>query len=247
MTAYLFDFNGVLVDDEHVHFAAFREVLLKRGIELQKERYFAEYLAFDDATAFRTMLKDAGKPHDAKTVRACVSQKLPIYLAAVKQELVLFPGGFELLKACAARGPVAIVSGALRVEIELVLKQAGVTELVRTIVAADDVSACKPDPAGYVEALRRLRVRGEAAVAIEDSLAGIESAWNAGCAVVAVAHSYPAEKLAESKASLIVATIAELDVDRLDQLVAANAASVSGDAADARAAGDGGEPEEGGI
>jgi beta-phosphoglucomutase-like phosphatase (HAD superfamily) len=226
VTAYLFDFNGVLVDDEHVHFAAFRDVLLKRGIELQKERYFAEYLAFDDATAFRTMLKDAGKPHDAKTVRACVAQKLPIYLAAVKNDLVLFPGGFELLKACAERGPVAIVSGALRVEIELALQHAGVKEQVRTIVAADDVSACKPDPAGYLEALRRLRVRGETAIAIEDSLAGIDSAWNAGCAVVAVAHSYPAEKLAESKAALIVDTIAKLDVDRLDALIAANAASL---------------------
>jgi HAD superfamily hydrolase (TIGR01509 family) len=226
VTAYLFDFNGVLVDDEHVHFAAFRDVLQKRGIELQKERYFAEYLAFDDATAFRTMLKDAGKPHDAKTVRSCVAQKLPIYLAAVKNDLVLFPGGFELLKACAARGPVAIVSGALRVEIELALAHAGVKEQVRTIVAADDVSACKPDPAGYLEALRRLRVRGETAIAIEDSLAGVESAWNAGCAVVAVAHSYPVEKLAESKAALIVGTIAELDVDRLDGLIAANAASL---------------------
>jgi beta-phosphoglucomutase len=201
-------------------------VLQKRGIELQKERYFAEYLAFDDATAFRTMLKDAGKPHDAKTVRSCVAQKLPIYLAAVKNDLVLFPGGFELLKACAARGPVAIVSGALRVEIELALAHAGVKEQVRTIVAADDVSACKPDPAGYLEALRRLRVRGETAIAIEDSLAGVESAWNAGCAVVAVAHSYPVEKLAESKAALIVGTIAELDVDRLDGLIAANAASL---------------------
>lgn len=223
MPAYLFDFNGVLVDDEHVHFAAFRDVLQKRGVALAKERYFAEYLAYDDATAFRRMLDDAGAPSDAAAVRACIKEKLPIYLAAVEHDLVLFPGAFELLAACAARGPVAIVSGALRVEIELALRKAGATARVKTIVAAEDVPACKPDPAGYLEALRRLQVKARDAIAIEDSLAGIESAWAAGCVAVGVGHSYPLDTLAGSKAALNVATIAELDVERLDALVAKGA------------------------
>jgi HAD superfamily hydrolase (TIGR01509 family) len=223
LPAYLFDFNGVLVDDEHVHFAAFRDVLQKRGIALVKERYFAEYLAYDDATAFRKMLEDAGAPADAASVKACIAEKLPIYLAAVEHDLVLFPGGFELLAACAARGPVAIVSGALRVEIELALRKAGATARVKTIVAAEDVPACKPDPAGYLEALRRLRVRPHEAVAIEDSMAGIESAWAAGCVAVGVGHSYPLDTLATSRASLTVGSIAELTVDALDLLVAKSA------------------------
>ncbi len=223
VTAYLFDFNGILVDDEHVHFAAFREVLQRRGVELQEERYFADYLAFDDATALRAMLRDAGAAHDEAIVRACVAEKLPLYLEAVRRDLVLFPGGFELLTACSRRGPVAIVSGALRVEIELALRRAGATDHVRAIVAAEDVTACKPDPAGYLEALRRLRVRAEDAVAIEDSLAGIASAWAAGCAVVGVGQSFPVERLSGSKAQLVVASIGELDVDRLDALAVASA------------------------
>lgn len=219
MPLYLFDFNGVLVDDERVHFAAFRDVLARRGITLSESTYVAEYLAFDDATAFRAMLRDAGHADDEATVEACIAEKLPLYLAAVEQDLVYFPGAFELLRACADRGPVAIVSGALRVEIDFALARAGAAELVRTIVAADDVSACKPDPAGYLEALRRLGASAREAVVIEDSLAGIASGLGAGCAVVGVGHSYPIDALQTAGAHLVVPTIGALGVDRLDELV----------------------------
>lgn len=214
--AYLFDFNGVLVDDERVHFAAFRDVLARRGVVLEEHTYLERYLAFDDATAFRAMLENGGRPNDAEAVAACVAEKLPLYLAAVSHELVLFPGAFELLRACAAHGEVAIVSGALRVEIELALERASAQGLVKTIVAAEDVTVCKPDPAGYREALRRLAIEPEGAIVIEDSLAGIEAAHAAGCAVVGVAHSYPLEALRRSPAALVVERIAELDVARLD-------------------------------
>ncbi len=215
MTAFLFDFNGVLVDDERVHFAAFRDVLAARGISLAESRYFAEYLAFDDATAFRAMLRDAGHAHDETIVEELVRAKLPLYLAAVARDLTLFPGGFELMRACAAVGDVAIVSGALRAEIDFILAAVGATDVPRTIVAADDVTACKPDPAGYLEALRRLGASAEDAIVIEDSIAGIESGHAAGCAVIAVAHSYPVETLRSAPAVIIVARIAELEVARL--------------------------------
>lgn len=216
LSAYLFDFNGVLVDDERVHFAAFRHVLAKRGVPLDEPTYVERYLAFDDTTAFRAMLRDGGATFDEAAVAECVAEKLPVYMSAVEQELVLFPGGFELLRACSERGSVAIVSGALRVEIEFALRRAGAADAVRTIVAAEDVAACKPDPAGYLEALRRLSIAAHEAVVVEDSLAGIAAARAAGCPVVAVAHSYPFDALATSGARDVVKHISELDVARLD-------------------------------
>jgi beta-phosphoglucomutase len=216
VVAYLFDFNGVLVDDERVHFAAFRDVLARRSVALDEKTYLERYLAFDDATAFHAMLAAGGVQNDAAAVAECVAEKLPLYLAAVTQELVLFPGAFDLVRACAARGDVAIVSGALRVEIDFALERAGARGAVKTIVAAEDVPACKPDPAGYLEALRRLSIPAADAIVIEDSLAGIASGHEAGCAVVAVAHSYPLEALRASKATLVVDRIADLDVDRLE-------------------------------
>ncbi|MGZ3418730.1 MAG: HAD family hydrolase [Polyangiales bacterium] len=211
MTAFLFDFNGVLVDDERVHFAAFREVLARRGVALDEKTYVERYLAFDDATAFRTMLREAGIEATAALVASCVEEKLPLYLAAVENDLVFFEGAFDLVRACEKHGDVAIVSGALRVEIELALQRASAT--VKTIVAAEDVEACKPDPAGYHEALRRLGVT--TAIVVEDSLAGIAAARAAGCKVFGVAHSYPIDALRAAGANDVVAHIRELTVERL--------------------------------
>src|SRR2546425_119518 len=59
--AVLFDFNGVLVEDETYHWRAFRDVLAPIGIRLGRARYNARYLVFDDRTALRTMLRDAAR------------------------------------------------------------------------------------------------------------------------------------------------------------------------------------------
>src|SRR4051794_9700373 len=59
VVATIFDFNGVLVDDEHVHLEAFREVLAPRGIAITDDAYATRYLGFDDVGAFRAMLADA--------------------------------------------------------------------------------------------------------------------------------------------------------------------------------------------
>jgi beta-phosphoglucomutase-like phosphatase (HAD superfamily) len=59
--ATLFDYNGVLVDDENVHLEAFRDVLGPLGIDLEEADYWEKYLGFDDAGAFRAVLVDAGR------------------------------------------------------------------------------------------------------------------------------------------------------------------------------------------
>jgi HAD superfamily hydrolase (TIGR01509 family) len=214
--AYLFDFNGVLVDDEKVHFATMRDVVAAFGVELDEQTYVDKFLAGDDVSCFRAMLKEGGAPHDDATIKDCIDKKLKLYMRAIEKELVVFDGAFDLVRACAERGSVAIVSGALRVEIELILRRFVAREAVTTIVAAEDVASAKPDPACYLEALRRLNAKGADAVAIEDSIGGIESALAAGCKVVGVAHSLPIDRLKQTRASLVVDRIGRLDVDRLD-------------------------------
>ena len=216
--AYLFDFNGVLVDDEKVHFATMRDVVATFGVELDEKTYFEKYLAGDDVSCFRAMLKDGGAPHDDATIRDCVERKLSLYMRAIEKELVVFDGAFDLVRACAKRGPVAIVSGALRVEIELILGRFHALDAVTTIVAAEDVAHAKPDPACYVEALRRLGVGGEQGVAIEDSIGGIASAVAAGCHAIGVAHSLPIDRLKETKAARVVDRIGQLTVDAIDDV-----------------------------
>ena len=79
--ATIFDYNGVLVDDEVVHLAAFRDVLSPLVISLSEADYWERYLGFDDAGAFRAVLADNGREPTDREVHALIEAKRPHYLA----------------------------------------------------------------------------------------------------------------------------------------------------------------------
>jgi beta-phosphoglucomutase-like phosphatase (HAD superfamily) len=221
--ATLFDYNGVLVDDEVVHLEAFRDVLRPRGISLDEKAYWDRYLGFDDVGAFRAIFVDNGRELPDDEVRRLVEEKRPLYLKRAREVLKGFDGAPALVRRRAKFGPVGIVSGALRDEIRLGLDVLGVRDVVSTIVSAEDTSSSKPDPEGYLRGVAELssQVGGEVArlaVAIEDSVAGVEAAKSAGLVCIAVSHSYPASRLEQAGADLVVASLDEITEPLLGSL-----------------------------
>jgi beta-phosphoglucomutase len=221
--ATLFDYNGVLVDDEHVHLAAFAEVLAPLGIELDERVYWDRYLGFDDAGAFEAILTDQGRAASPEIVSDLVERKRPVYLRKAEGTLRPFPGAGDLVWRRAAAGPVAIVSGALRDEIAMGLRLLGVEGLVGHVVSAEDTERSKPDPEGYLKGVQVLdrvdaRAIGKNAIVIEDSTSGIEAAKAAGLACVGVSHSYPYDVLVQAGADLVVDRLDALTEDALETL-----------------------------
>ncbi|HEY4106377.1 MAG TPA: HAD family phosphatase [Polyangiaceae bacterium] len=221
--ATLFDYNGVLANDETVHLAAFQDALRPLGVTLTEADYWAKYLGFDDVGAFDAILRDAGRDSDTAFIAELVEAKRPLYRARAEAALPLFDGAADLIRRRAAFGPVGIVSGALRDEIALGVIALGVAEVIVKIVAAEDTRASKPDPHGYllgIEALAKLIPRGHAerALVIEDSIAGIEAAKAAKLPCVAVGHSYPAVELVKAGADLVVHELKSLDEATLAEL-----------------------------
>jgi beta-phosphoglucomutase len=213
--ATLFDFNGVLIDDEAVHFAAFRDVIKSEaGIVIDEKMYNERYLGFDDAGAFRAMLIDGGKNTSPtrEDVQRLIDAKKPVYMKRIATELVIFEGAVDLVKRRAERGIVGIVSGALRHEIEHVLGIMGVRDRIQFIVAAEDASECKPHPEGYLLGLKALGRTDtpQGVVVLEDSLAGVVAAKKAGLRCAAVTSSYPAERLLQSGADVVVEKLIDL-------------------------------------
>jgi HAD superfamily hydrolase (TIGR01509 family) len=221
--ATIFDFNGVLVDDEDVHRDAFRDVMTPLGVTFSDETYVERYLGFDDIGAIRAMLRDAGRPVVEAEVEELADAKRPFYMRRAEKSLVVFEGAADAVRRRAATGPVAIVSGALRDEIAFALRRMGVVDLVSTVVSAEDTPRCKPDPMGYELGIAALagRIGEEAArraLVIEDSIAGIESAKAARLTCLAVAHSYPAARLREAGADEVIARIADAGDAFIDDL-----------------------------
>jgi beta-phosphoglucomutase-like phosphatase (HAD superfamily) len=212
MRAAIFDFDGVIVDSEPLHYEALRLALQPEGIDLGEEEYGRFYLAYDDREGARIALDRHGMPYDASRVEAVARRKAAAFEALIPS-VPYFPGAKELVRSLAAEVPVAIASGALRGEIEAILAAGGLRDAFAAIVGAEDVSRGKPDPEPYLTALSRLAplvagISAEECLVFEDSMAGIAAARAAGMRVVAVTTSYPASRL----------TAAHQVVESLDQL-----------------------------
>ena len=215
--AVLFDFDGVLVNSEPLHYRALRGCLLPEGIDVGEAEYARFYLAYDDWEAIRIALERHGIRHDPERVQALAERKSDLFdelLATVP----LFPGARELVQTLAREVPLAIASGALRSEIERILQPSGLRPLFQAVVGAEDVLRGKPDPEPYLTAMAHLRgrapqLRPEDCVVIEDTMPGIASALAAGMKVVAVAQTYTADKL--RAAHLVVDSLAALDLEGL--------------------------------
>ena len=215
--AVIFDFNGVLVDDEHVHCELLREVLAEEGITITEQQYHDEYLGYDDRGCFLAALSRAGRSIAPGVVEELIERKASRYVKAAEEGLRVFPGAASAVRSLGARWPIAICSGALRGEIQFALGRMGVTELIGPIIAAEDTERCKPDPEGYLLALDALRsregidVEAGHCLVVEDSLAGVESAKRAGMWVVGVTHTYTDDELRRAGADVVIRDLSRLD------------------------------------
>lgn len=216
--ATLLDFDGVLVDSEPVHLAAFNETVASLGLSISAREYDEHYLSLDDAGVFRRVLERGGRSAQEEEVQTLVAAKSPRFLALFEKAFRVFPGAADLVRRRRARGPVGIVSGALEREIAFALDRMGVRSHVDFIVSAESSPISKPDPAPFRigrDALRGLGHDGRV-VAVEDSIGGVLSAKRAGLRCVAVTHSCAAERLLEAGADGAVADLSALTDDLLD-------------------------------
>ena len=224
LDALVFDFDGVVVDSEPIHFAGFRDMLAGLGVELTRDDYYGKYLGFDDHDCFAAVMTDMGRPWSEQQIAELTAAKTQLVQRAIGESIEALPGAVKLIAAADEAGiPLAICSGALREEIVLACRCVGVLQHFTQIVSAEDVQAGKPDPQGYSLAVSRLAeatgrsLRAGQSIAIEDSPAGIESAHGAGLKVLAVMTSYPAGPL--GAADLIVKSLADVKLADLEELL----------------------------
>ncbi len=211
--AVLFDFNGVLIEDETYHWRAFRDVLTPLAVRLGRARYNARYLVSDDRTALRSMLRDAGL--DEAPLELLLARKRRVY-ARLARRVRVDPRAARLLRTLARRVPLAVVSGATRREVASALRHARLMRLFGVIVTTEDVRRPKPWPDGYQLALRRLGLpAGRGLVAIEDSPGGVRAARAAGCAVIGVATTFTPGALRRAGACLVVARLSALRAEEI--------------------------------
>jgi beta-phosphoglucomutase len=223
LRAVIFDFDGVITDSEILHFRAFNAVLAQYGFQLTKPEYYKVYLGMSDADCFRTMIAEGRLPIQEPQIKSLGQQKTRVFEQLARTEGKIIEGVREFLGMLSAvKVPIAICSGALRAEIELILEESALRSYFDVIVSAEEVTRGKPDPEGFLLALEKLNdlwpepITAERCIVIEDSHWGLKAAQAAGMRTVAVTNTYDAAQL--KQADKVVARLDELTMDDLRRI-----------------------------
>lgn len=183
LAAVVFDFDGTLVDSEHVSHAAMTEVLAEDGHALtEAERQAMVGHAWPHTRDYLVQLMG----YDEAGI-ASYRDRVGAAFRARVDEVVLFDDVARVLAALEeAQVPLAVCTSSGRCYLERLLERTGIADRFVATVAREDTDEHKPLPAPYRLAAQRLEVPAAGCVVVEDTTAGIAAARAAGMRVVAV-------------------------------------------------------------
>jgi HAD superfamily hydrolase (TIGR01509 family) len=213
VAAVVFDLDGVLIDSEALWDDIRRKLAAAAGRPWPAEATSA-MLGMSTAEWSRYLTEVVGVPGPPERVATEVIDHMA---AAYRSRLPLLPGAVAAVTRLGARFPLGLASSSPRRLIDVVLATAGIADRFRTTVSTEEVAAGKPSPLVYQEAVRRLGVPADRAVAVEDSANGLRSAAAAGLTVAAVPNAdFPPSRDALALAAVVVASLDEITPELLE-------------------------------
>ena len=219
----IFDFDGVITDSEVLHLRSFNRVLAQYGVEISTKDYYKDYLGLTDLDCLMLVDERSQLGLDTQGIENLVKEKNQVFEKLAKTEGRIIEGVRDFLQMLRQNNiPMAICSGALLAEIELILEEARLRPFFEVIVSAEFVKKGKPSPEGFLLTLRKLNhgrqnvILPNQCIVIEDSHWGLAAAKAAGMHTIAVTNSYDADQLA--MAEKIVTGLGDLSISALQEL-----------------------------
>jgi beta-phosphoglucomutase len=219
LQAVLFDFNGTIINDEPIHRLMLDELMLGENLRPKPQIYRRLCLGKSDRTAIPDLMASQGLTVDEGQLQKLLAKKTAAYrkYLANLTEMPIYEGLRENLTAWQTAGlKLAIVTGAVGAEVDLVLDRSDLRQYFSLIIASEDVTVGKPAPEGYLLAAQRLGVEPQECLAIEDTLIGLQAAKAAQIPVVGIANTYPLHML-QRQANWAVDCFADLELERIQE------------------------------
>lgn len=223
LKAVLFDFNGIIINDEAIHEELIGDILISENLRMFPEDYPEVCLGRSDRACLSDILARRGRIVSEDLLQQLLETKAKAYRSYLEtlETLPLYPVKAFLKKLNTIGLATGLVTGILRSEVTWILEKAEIAEYFQVIVTGDDITTSQADSYGYLLAVERfnrkqptLELQPQNCLVIEDTPAGITAAKNAGMQVVGVANTYPFHMM-QRLANWTVDDLSELELDRV--------------------------------
>ncbi len=191
----LFDYNGVLVNDEQLHKQAFQKVLDGYGVSFTDELYDRACLGRTDEDGFKYLAREFNSQLGGVPIDKLLKSKIEQYGKLAGQTDILYPGAEKTIRELEKKYRLAIVTSSTRDEVLPFLSSKKLISIFDFILTAEDITRGKLNPESYLTGLNRLKLPPQKVVVVEDSPSGVKAANSANLACIAVLHSVPREQL----------------------------------------------------
>ncbi len=201
----IFDMDGVLVDSGPAHAASWRTVARQHGIEISDEQFRRTF-----GRPSRDIIRIIWGEHVTDDdIRRYDEQKEAAYRDLIRGNVPLVPEAPAVLAALRDAGyALAVATSGPRANVELVLRETGLTPLFAAVVTGFDVHLGKPAPDCFLLAAERIGTPPARCVVVEDAPVGIEAGVAGGMKCIGLTGTHPAQPLRAAGAAVVV--------DRLD-------------------------------
>jgi len=201
--------NGVITDDEEIHELATQEIFRSIGIDLSSEIYRELCLGRTDLASFKDLMKYYKV--NGQNMEELIAAKSSRYQLLIQGNLKVYPGVISLIKRMHQKYTLALTSSSTFDEVHTVVDQLDIKKYFKIIVTSKDVVHGKPDPEPYFLTAKKLNVKCENCLVLEDSENGVQSAISAGMKCIAIPNTENRDKL--GKADRIIDTYTLLTDD----------------------------------
>jgi len=215
ISTVIFDMNGVIVDDEHLHELAFHHICLEFNITLSHKDYIDLCMGRTDKEGFEMIIDKFSINHNIDDLIIKKSKK---YLDLIQGYIKVYPNILTVIRNLSKDFKLALNSSSDRNEINMILSTLKIQHFFATIVSANDIENGKPHPEPYLTTAKRLNENPENCLVIEDTKNGVLSAKTAGMKCVAITTTCSRDHLIN--ADIIIEDFLQLTNEFITKVVA---------------------------
>lgn len=212
MKAVIFDKDGVLIETFELHFKSHYEALAEFGVRIKKEDIIKRY-GMKITEILKDISKQYGKNISETTAKRMTSKKVKIYIKLAEKGLELLPGVEEFLKFLKKKEyKIGLASSDSKITLLQFLRLTKTEKFFDANIGGDEIKNGKPNPEIFLECAKKLKVKPEKCIVVEDSVHGVEAAKRAGMKCIAVATGQTSrEELQKMEPDWVLNTLEEFN------------------------------------